>query len=144
MKRIWMYVWARVLIAAVAAGAGCLGSYKAPGTGSSNGSSKPPASSSGGSSSGSGSSSMGSGSSSSGGDTHSTPDMGSPPAPPDMAAPPQQPAPSATPSCDLLIDCCNQNLTGTDAQQCADQFTNLSEDVCADILAQAQAQGACL
>ena len=146
MKRIWMYVWARVLIAAVAAGAGCLGSYKAPaGTGSggsSSGSSKPPASPSGGSSSGSGSSSMGSGSS--GGDTHSTPDMGTPPAPPDMATPPQQPAPSATPSCDLLIDCCNQNLTGTDAQQCADQFTNLSEDVCAGILSQAQAQGACL
>jgi hypothetical protein len=70
--------------------------------------------------------------------------MGTPPAPPDMATPPQQPAPSATPSCDLLIDCCNLNLTGTDAQQCADQFTNLSEDVCADILSQAQAQGACL
>jgi hypothetical protein len=62
-----------------------------------------------------------------------------------MAMPaPQQPAPSATPSCDLLIDCCNQNLSGTDAQQCADQFTNLSEDTCADILQQAQAQGACL
>jgi hypothetical protein len=70
-----------------------------------------------------------------------------PPAPADAGAPPQVdaalPATSATPSCDALLDCCNQ-LPPDDAAQCMDSLSGATEAICQAILDGLQQNGLCL
>jgi len=156
MKRTSTFVLATALAAA-----GCLGSYKSPPGGNGSGvsqmgSSGGNASGSGGGSSGSGSGGGSSGSGSGGGSSGSgsggggsstgagaTADAGSAPAA-DLGSASDGGKPAATSgNCAALIDCCDANLSPSDAAQCDAQFAHASESVCADVLARLQQQGVC-